>query len=290
MSRFVVPACLALLGVAGCAATTQGLEQVNQGLGTVNAALADPGAALARYARGCRQTQRYELGTRVEGEWTASDCRREHGGVDAPVDLYTFSVSAERDMVAMVRSPGVYVELALLGANGASVVPRRGEDNDIGDARLATQLPPGTYTLAVGIRPGSDPRVGSYLLTTSTDQVGFNGCLTVPPLALGSRVEGTWSVSDCISRTNPVIGATAADYYLLSVAAEREVTLALESPGIMARLEVLTREGARLHEAQSFSSQGTRLREQFAPGTYIVAVKVSHSSERKTGRYTLSAR
>lgn len=237
---------------------------------------------------GCDQVNGYELGTRVEGTWTVSDCQTVEGGITSAIDVYAFRVEEQRDVVVVLEAPGMHMNLAILNDEGVPLA-RQAVSGD--DAELVTQLAPGTYAIRAAVSQLGDRRTGRYTLTTTTDQVGFRGCLTLPTLPTDTVLQGTWSVSDCSHR--PLNVKNYVDYYTFAVSGEKDVTLMLEAPGMKSTLTLLTRDGVEVADADGYPQTPARLEAQLAPGVYVAAAGVAAfggPGERKTGRYTLTLR
>lgn len=264
----------AIGGLASCA-TAAGMAQV----------LADPAGSLDRAAQGCGQVPAHTPGTEVRGEFSESDCWTPAAGRQEPVDYYQITVQDRTDLHAVVDAPGLGVQLALLRENGTEVA----RDEWTGDLTYVTaQVPAGVYRLQVHSR-GDERLNGRYTLRTSTGEAGFEGCLLLPELPLGGSVQGEWSVEDCKRPLYPRWNVGHVDYYLLRVPARRQVSIALESPGIGSMLELFTRDNAPVAQTDAYTGAGT-LSAQLEPGTYVLRVSVAQGSDRKTGRYTLRVR
>ncbi|MDQ3604868.1 MAG: hypothetical protein M3418_01560 [Gemmatimonadota bacterium] len=254
--------------------------------------MADPGAALARAAARCTQVQPYALGTAVQGEFTTSDCQAMNGQEREPVDYYQFETDGQRDVYAVVEAPGMAVSLALVREDGVEV---KSGGYTGAFTSVSTQVPAGTYRLVLrsqGAEWKNSRPHGRYTLRSSTDQVGFEGCPTLPQIQLGSAVQGEWSVTNCTSPQFHATNLQRFDAYLLTVPAQRDVVLTLESPGINSSLNLFTRDGAPVAQSSAYGSEG-RIARQLAPGAYVVRVGVAGMagpSDRQTGRYTLQVR
>lgn len=263
------------LGAVPACAPAAGLAEV----------LANPTGALDRAAQGCGQVSAYAPGTEVRGEFVESDCWTPAAGHQEPVDYYQISIEARTDLHAVVDAPGLGVQVALLREDGTEVA----QDEWTGDLSfISVQVPAGSYRLQVHSR-GDERLHGRYTLRTSTGDVGFEGCLALPEIAIGGTVQGEWSVDDCKRPLYPRWNLGHVDYHLLRVASRREISVALESPGIGSTLELFARDGTPVAQADAYTGEGT-LSVQLEPGTYVLRVAVAQGTERKTGRYTLRIR
>jgi hypothetical protein len=244
-----------------------------------------PPKAWETAVQGCGQLPDHTPGSEVRGEFAESDCAAPAQGRREPVDYYRIQVDGRTDLHAVVDAPGLEVQLALLGEDGTPIT----HDEWTGELTyLSAQVPTGIYRLRLQSR--GDARVhGRYTLRTSTGGIGFEGCLVLPDAPLGGSVQGEWSVEDCRRPLFPRGELGYVDYYLLRAATRHDVTFALESPGIGATLQLFTRDGAPVAEAEAYTGTGT-LTAQLAPGAYVLRLGVAQGSERRTGRYTLRIR
>jgi hypothetical protein len=242
---------------------------------------APPGARETAF-QGCGRLPDHTPGSEVRGEFAESDCAVPAQGRREPVDYYRIQVDGRTDLHAVVDAPGLEVQLALLGEDGSAIA----HDEWTGELTyFSAQVPAGTYQLRLQSR--GDARVhGRYTLRTSTGDIGFEGCLVLPDAPLSGSVQGEWSVEDCRRPLFLRSETGFVDYYLLRVPSRRDVSIALESPGIGATLQLFTRDGAPVAEAEAYTGTGT-LTAQLAPGAYVLRLGVAQGSERKTGRYTL---
>lgn len=271
---FATAAQIALISsLSGCATMGSAVLQ----------AASEMGACTANYV------QPHTLGTAVQGEWTASDCQREQYSVMVPVDFYRFTLPAERNVFVALDAPGLNPLISITRDDG-TVVKEVGSDDY---NTLEAQLAPGSYRIVVTPLGGSGVRsTGTYTMTTTTDEMGFGGCLSLPELRAGSTISGTWTVADCKSR--PAGGLSPrVDYYLFTLAAQREVRVELDSPDVDAYLTLFRRDGTEL--ATAAASQGPEqpergVRTQLAPGQYVIAAQVRPYQEREAGSYTLRVR
>lgn len=235
--------------------------------------------------RGCGDVPAYVPGTELRGEFSESDCVAPASGRTEPVDYYRIAVDARTDLHAVVDAPGLGVQLTLLREDGSQIE----NDEWAGELTyLSAQVPAGVYRLQLQSR-GDERLFGRYTLRTSTGDVGYEGCLVLPETPLSGSVQGEWSVEDCRRSLFPRSETGFVDYYLLRVPARRDVSIALESPGIGATLQLFTRDGAPVAEAEAYTGAGT-LTTQLAPGAYVLRLGIAQGSERKTGRYTLRIR
>jgi hypothetical protein len=266
-SLAVLPACSAAVPAGGVAASPQG----------------------ARAGSGCAEAQLYELGTVVSGEFTADDCYAMDGAEREPIDSYRFVVPEQRNMHAVVEAPGLDVQLALLREDGTAV---KTQPYDGSFTSLFAQVPAGTYRISLRSLGGGanvGRLLGRYSLSSSTERVGFGGCVKLPDLPLGQGRQGEWSVDDCKQPIGSRDVGRYVDYFLLSIPRARDVVVSLESSGINSYVQLFTREGAQIAVADAFSRTG-RIEQQLAPGAYVVGVSTSSVHARDTGRYTLSVR
>lgn len=249
---------------------------------------ASPSAARERAGSRCPGIQDYVPGTAVQGELTSDDCFEVEADRREPLDVWRIRADGRRDLHLVVDAPGMEVRLRLLTEDGVEV----GVDEHVGAFTfIVTQVPAGTYRLEVRSKGGAfGGRVfGRYVLRSSTDQAGFEGCPTADPLPATGVVRGEWSVEDCAQPAMMRLEMRYHDYYLLEVPVRRDVTVTLESPGVNGTLALFTRDGAPVAEAMSIGGPG-QFAEQLAPGTYIVRVGVSLEAGRETGDYTLRIR
>lgn len=102
---------------------------------------------------------------------------------------------------------------------------------------------------------------------------------------LGTRIQGELSVSDCrADQPND----KPADVYQFTTAEQRDIMVALESPGNDTRFRLLSEDGELLTE--QVTGRYSVLRTQIAPGTYNLVVYHSMlESPPYTGRYTLTS-
>lgn len=238
----------------------------------------------------CRQAEDYALATRVDGEFTVSGCAfRGPGLPPQPVAAYRFKVAEQRDVAVVFDGAGLKdVRVGVYREDG---VPVRDEYSADGFVVFEEQLAPGDYRIVLhnAVQFDHDRRFGTYTLTTSTDQVGFAGCLNLPEFSASGTVSGTWSVSDCKVALSAASTASI-DYYRIDVPTERQLTIELDSPGVDAHVILHRRDGVVVASAGGMLQRASRLEETLAPGTYVIGVRPNELSERQTGAYTLRTR
>lgn len=278
MRTLALPFAVTLLAVLpACASAMQVAEVIK-----------NPEAALERAGSGCGQIQEYVPGTAVQGEFGSTDCYVVDAGQREPLDYWRIQADGRRDLYFVVEAPGMHVRLRLLTEDGVEVEA----DEYVGPFTfIISQVPSGTYRLEVQSRGASygGRAYGRYLLRSSTDQAGFEGCPTAAPLPAPGIVRGEWSVEDCAQPAMMRLEMRYHDYYLLEVPVRRDVTVTLESPGINGTLALFTRDGAPIDETMAIGGPG-RITRQLAPGAYVVRVGVGLEAGRETGGYNLTVR
>lgn len=276
-NRFLLLTAMLLASIPACASAMQAPD----------AAMAS-GAAPTRPRQSCDRATDYVPGTAVQGEFTVADCTIVEAGQREVLDVWQVRADGRRDLHFVVEAPGMHVRLRLMTEDGVEVAA----DEHVGPfTYVVTQVPTGTYRLEVWSRGESfgGRAYGRYLLRSSTDQVGFEGCSVLTPLPTSATVEGEWSVEDCVQPAMMRLEMRHQDYYLLQVTARRNVTVTLTSPGINGMLALFTRDGAPVDEAMAIGEPAWITR-QLPPGAYVVRVGVGLEAGRETGRYTLSVR
>lgn len=235
----------------------------------------------------CPLAGEYSLATRIGGELTVGDCAVGGRGVPAqPVDAYRLRVGEQRTVTVALDAPGMRaVRVGIYRVDGVAVRDKVTAD---GFAVFEEQLAPGEYRLVIhnAVEFEADRRFGSYTLTTSTGESGFGGCLALPEVSAPETVSGSWSISDCKTELSAASDARI-DFYLVSIAAERELSLDLDSPGVDAHLVLYRRDGVEVASAGGMLQRQSRLDETVAPGVYVIGVRPDLLSERQTGSYTL---
>jgi hypothetical protein len=207
-------------------------------------------------------------------------CRAANG---QPVDYYSFTLSVDSLVLAVMTSSALDGYLTLYDSNGNAL---RFDDNSYGfsDPLIVQYLPAGTYKLAA--RDLSGGPGGLYeidLRTTPGPRPAF--CGSRGPISLGSSVTGNITYTGC-----QYYDRTFADYYTLNLSADTAVELRANSSDFDAYLVLFDAKG-NLIDQDDDSGGGTDalITQLLAAGTYYVVVK-PFGDYTSHGTYTLAAR
>jgi hypothetical protein len=204
------------------------------------------------------------------------------GANGQPVDYYTFTLSADALVLAVMTSSEVDGYLTLYDANGNQV---RNDDNTYGadDPLIVQYLSAGTYKLAA--RGASSTAGGLYevdLRTVTGPRPPF--CTPKATLTPGGTVTGAITYTGCQYTDN-----TFADLYQLNLAADATIDLRLNSSDFDAYLVLLDSHGAVIDEDDdSGGNTNARITHSLAAGTYFLVAK-PFGDYTSHGAYTLSA-
>jgi hypothetical protein len=197
-----------------------------------------------------------------------------------PVDYYTFTLSADALVLAVVTSSEVDGYLTLYDSNGNVV---RSDDSSYGsnDPLIVQYLPAGTYKLAV--RAASSTVGGLYqvdLRTVTGPRPPFGTPkATVTP---GETVSGVITYTGC-----QYIDNTFADVYQMNLSADATIDLRLNSSELDAYLVLLDSKGAVIDEDDdSGGNTNARITRNLAAGTYYLVAK-PFGDYTSHGAYTL---
>jgi hypothetical protein len=197
-----------------------------------------------------------------------------------PVDYYTFTLSADALVLAVMTSSEVDGYLTLYDAGGNVL---RSDDSSYGsnDPLIVQYLSAGTYKLAV--RAASSTVGGLYevdLRTVTSPRPPFGTPKTkVTP---GDTVTGVITYTGC-----QYIDNTFADLYQMNLTADATIDLRLNSSEFDAYLVLLDSKGAVIDEDDdSGGNTNARLTRSLSGGTYYLVVKPS-GDYTSHGAYTL---
>uniref|UniRef100_Q01V58 Peptidase domain protein n=1 Tax=Solibacter usitatus (strain Ellin6076) TaxID=234267 RepID=Q01V58_SOLUE len=207
-------------------------------------------------------------------------CRASNG---QPVDYYSFTLAADSLVLAVMTSSEVDGFLTLTDAAGNVL---RTDDNSYGsnDPLIVQYLPAGSYQLAA--RDSSSTAGGLYeidLRTTEGARPPF--CMPKATMAQGATATGEIRYTGCQYGDN-----TFADLYQLTLTADGQVDIRLDSSDFDAYLILLDAKGAEMDEDDdSGGNTNARLTRALAAGTYTIVVK-PFGDYRDQGKYTLSVK
>jgi hypothetical protein len=207
-------------------------------------------------------------------------CRGANG---QPVDYYSFTLSGDSLVLAVMTSSAVDGYLTLYDSNGNVL---RFDDNSygFGDPLIVQYLRAGTYKLAA--RDMSGGPGGLYeidLRTTAGPRPAF--CGSRGPISVGGSVTGNITYTGC-----QYYDSTFADYYTLNVSADAAVELRANSSDFDAYLVLFDSKGNLIDQDDDSGGGTNALVTQFLPaGTYYVVVK-PFGNYTSHGTYTLAAR
>ncbi|MCU1237669.1 MAG: peptidase domain protein [Candidatus Solibacter sp.] len=214
-------------------------------------------------------------------------CRASNG---QPVDYYTFTLSADSLVLAVMTSSEVDGYLTLTDAAGNVL---RTDDNSYGsnDPLIVQYLRAGSYTLAA--RDASSTVGGLYevdLRTSTGSRPPF--CTPRGTLTPGMTATGVITYTGCQYLDN-----TFADFYQITLAADGPLDIRLDSSDFDAYLLLLDAKGAVVDEDDD-SGGDTNARINagaagasgaLAAGTYTIVVK-PFGDYTSHGKYTLSTK
>ena len=193
-----------------------------------------------------------------------ASCRDFNG---QPVDYYTFTLSADALVLAVMTSSELDGYLVLYDAAGNIL---RRDDNTYGsnDPLIIQYLPAGTYKLAA--RDAAGTIGGLYqvdLRTTFAARPPF--CTPISTLSPGATAAGTLTYTGCQYSDN-----TFADFYQLALTADATVDIRAESGEFDAYLVLLDSKGAVVEEDDdSGGNTNARILSPLAAGSYTIVVK-----------------
>jgi hypothetical protein len=228
----------------------------------------------------CTYVQALDLNGGFVQRLGRGSCRASNG---QPVDYYGFTLAADSLVLAVVTSSEVDGFLTLTDAAGNVL---RTDDNSYGsnDPLIVQFLPAGSYQLAV--RDASSTLGGLYevdLRTTEGPRPAF--CTPKATIAQGATVAGEIRYTGCQYSDN-----TFADLYQLTLAADGQVDIRLDSSDFDAYLILLDAKGAEVNEDDdSGGNTNARLTTALAAGTYTIVAK-PFGDYRDQGKYTLSVK
>jgi hypothetical protein len=216
-----------------------------------------------------QKAQSYAVGTQVDGELSITDCVVTEGSTDY-VDYYNFTLDKQTDVTFYYQPENYGKRWSLINrANDVVII------NNTGTRTQTQQLAAGTYRIAV--KASSANKTGKYVLSTTTPEKGFAGCLTLPEIELGTTLNGEVNIADCFAATGlDVLGENwKIDYYEFkqSQLQPENVTIDIRTSELSFEWYLFTREGNRISNTRSNTDT-----KQLAPGNYVIAV---------TGRGTL---
>jgi len=198
-----------------------------------------------------------------------------------PVDYYTFTLSADALVLAVMTSSEVDGYLTLYDSNGNVM---RSDDSSYGsnDPLIVQYLPAGTYKLAA--RAASSTVGGLYqvdLRTVTGPRPPFaTPKVTVTP---GDTVSGVITYTGC-----QYIDNTFADFYRMNLSADATIDLRLNSSDFDAYLVLLDSKGAVIdQDDDSGGNTNARITRDLAAGTYYLVAK-PFGDYTSHGAYTLT--
>lgn len=207
-------------------------------------------------------------------------CRASNG---QPVDYYTFTLSVDSLVLAVMTSSEVDGFLTLTDAGGNVL---RSDDNSYGsgDPLIVQYLPAGTYTLAA--RDASSTTGGLYevdLRTTPGPRPPF--CTPKANLTPGAISTGVLMYTGC-----QYIDSTFADFYQITLPADGPLDVRLESSDFDAYLVLMDSKGAVLAEDDdSGGNTNARITPSLPAGTYTIVAK-PFGDYTSHGKYTLTTK
>jgi hypothetical protein len=200
-----------------------------------------------------------------------------------PVDYYSFTLSVDSLVLAVMTSSALDGYLTLYDSNGNVL---RFDDNSYGsgDPLIIQYLPAGSYKLAV--RDVSGGPGGIYeidLRTTAGPRPPY--CGSRGPISVGSTVTGNITYTGC-----QYYDSTFADYYTLTLSADTAVELHANSSDFDAYLVLLDGKGNLIDQDDDSGGGTNAMVAQFLPaGTYYVVVK-PFGDYTSHGTYSLAAK
>ena len=174
------------------------------------------------------------VGDTASGTWAAG-CQSSVSG-RGYARYYTFTLAQESEVTVTLRSEDIDPYLYLREGEAQSGTFLHENDDHDGSLRVSqitAMLPANTYTIEATTY--SPAQTGSFTLTVSTSSgtattPGDSDCETEAMQSDGS-IERTWAAG-CVSQTEALgsgSGDRLARYYTFTLAADREVTITLES-------------------------------------------------------------
>jgi hypothetical protein len=114
--------------------------------------------------QGCTRLAEVQPGRTVQGQWSVEDCRQPIGARDVGryADYYLLQVPQSRDIAVSLESPAINSYVQLFRREGALL---KSGDAFSQTGRIATQLAPGAYVLAVGTSSVNQRETGRYTLS-----------------------------------------------------------------------------------------------------------------------------
>jgi hypothetical protein len=197
----------------------------------------------------------YTIATQVSGELEIGDCGYPDNAStsQARVDYYKFTLDKQVDVTFYLQTEIFSPNVKVFNSENVEVIST--------PFRTATkQLPAGEYVIAVIQRS----ELGKYILSTSTPEKGFGGCLTLPKTELGLSVNGGLDITDCFFFNEN----SRVEYYDFELSEQDNVTIDLRSSELkFLQWELYSRGGNRV-----IGSTSNTATEQLAPGNYVIAV------------------
>jgi hypothetical protein len=208
----------------------------------------------------------------------ASQCT---GADGQPLDPYTFTLSADSVVAAIMTSGDFTGDLALTDSTGALLRHDRSSYAP-NDPMIVQFLPAGTYRLQA--RSATSSASGLYQITVlSNPGPRPLFCAAMPALAPGANVSGTLGISSC-----QYVDGSFADIYPVTLAADASVDIKLNSSAFDAYLLLLDAKGNLLaQDDDSGGGTNSRIVQALKAGTYYVVAK-PFAYYYSVGAYTLS--
>jgi hypothetical protein len=202
------------------------------------------------------------------------------GANGEPVDYYTFTLSVDSLVLAVMTSGEMDGYLTLYDAGGNAV---RSDDNTYGsnDPLIVQYLPAGTYKLAA--RAASATVGGLYEVDLRTT-AGPRPPLCTPKASVtpGATVTGTITYTGCQYTDN-----SFADLYQLNLTADAAIDLRLNSSEFDAYLVLLDSKGAVIDEDDDGGGNtNSRITRNLAAGVYYIVAE-PFGDYTSHGAYTL---
>jgi len=203
------------------------------------------------------------------------------GANGQPVDYYTFTLSGDALVLAVMTSSEVDGYLTLYDAGGKTL---RSDDSSYGsnDTLIVQYLPAGTYKLAA--RAASSTVGGLYqvdLRTVSGPRPPF--ATPKATMTAGDTATGVITYTGC-----QYIDNTFADLYQMNLSADSTIDLRVNSSEFDAYLVLLDSKGAVIDEDDdSGGNTNARITRSLAAGAYYLVVK-PFGDYTSHGAYTLT--
>jgi hypothetical protein len=228
-------------------------------------------------------TSAISIGQTVNGTLSTTDCRSPARGNTYYTDRYSFSGTAQQQLVISQSSTAFDSYLYLRGPNGDVIV----QDDD-GGGSLNSQIQiglPSTGTYVLEATSYGENSTGAYSLT-----LGTRSCST-PTIGLGQTASGSLTTNDCRS---PARGNTYfVNQYLFSGTAQQRVAIALSSSAFDSYLylrspggQVIAQDDDSGGDLNSRIPTGGGFFTLPSTGTYVI--EVTSFGEFSTGSYALS--